>query len=345
MIIRDVAAATSREVTPEGFLHVRARIARSGLHDYRGDEIGAPAPFGPGDRVRVYRPPDEVFSPESMASFGSKPVTDGHPPAMVDATNWKRYAVGQSGPVVTREGDHLAADLMIGDAAGAERALAGAELSNGYFADFVFEPGTTPEGEAYDAVQRNIRGNHLALVDAGRCGASCRIGDAAVLDCSCEGSGEPRLADEADHLRQRIVSLEATHRQALEAKDGALAALAAKIPDAAALDALVAERAGVIETARRVLGPAFDPAGHAVGDIRRCVVAAVLGADGLRERGGIYVTAAFDTLRAARATANPLAHAVSIGLRDAAGTRDAALNARNHHLAGAWKGDLDQGAS
>ena len=247
MIIHDAAAATSREVTAEGFLRVRARIGRAGLHDYRADEIGNPPGFGPGDRVRVYRPPEEVFSPASMDSFRSKPVTDDHPPEMVDARNWRRYAVGHSGHEVVRDGDHLATELIISDAAGAARALAGAELSNGYHADFVFEPGVTPEGEAFDAIQRNIRGNHVALVRAGRCGASCRIGDEHPGPCSCGEAPGPAVDGDVEH------------RRALDAKDGIIAALTARIPDDTVLDGLVAERAEVIDAARTRSGTASRP--------------------------------------------------------------------------------------
>ena len=63
-------------------------------------------------------------------------VDDVPDPAIHEPTD----AIGQSGDAVTRAGDHLAADLLISDAAGAERALGGVELSNGYFADFDFTP-------------------------------------------------------------------------------------------------------------------------------------------------------------------------------------------------------------
>ena len=330
MLIRDVAAATSKEVTPEGFLRVRARIGRSGLHDYRAAELGRPQGFAPRDLVRVYRPPEEVFDAASMASFGAKPVTLDHPPGMVDASNWRRYAIGQSGHAVTREGDHLATDLLIADQGGIERALAGAELSNGYVADFIFEPGETPEGDPYDAVQRSIRGNHIALVDAGRCGASCRIGDADPCGCGTHA------AETEGDLRRQLAALEAAHAQALEAKDGALAALAAQLPDAATLDALVAERASVVEAARRALGPSFDPAGRSTADIRRLAVVQMLGPDRVRDRGDAYVTAAFDALASARPAGNPLAAQLAAGERSSVGSRDA-LDARNRHLTSAWR--------
>src|SRR5690606_2300087 len=39
--------------------------------------------------------------------------------------------------------------------------------------------GQTANGEAYDAVQKNIRANHVAIVQRGRAGSEVRIGDDA----------------------------------------------------------------------------------------------------------------------------------------------------------------------
>jgi len=55
------------------------------------------------------------------------------------------------------------------------------EVSCGYSFTLDMKAGTTPAGEAYDGVQRNIEHNHVAIVYAGRCGAGCAIGD-----CACQ---------------------------------------------------------------------------------------------------------------------------------------------------------------
>ena len=41
----------------------------------------------PAQLIRVLRRDEDVFKPESMASFSKKPVTDDHPPTMVDSEN------------------------------------------------------------------------------------------------------------------------------------------------------------------------------------------------------------------------------------------------------------------
>ncbi|MCW6510974.1 DUF2213 domain-containing protein [Lichenifustis flavocetrariae] len=344
MLIHDTATAAARTRTPEGFLRVRARIARTGIHLYRAGELGAPDSWDRDGTVRVYRPPDQVFDPDSLASFAAKPVTDDHPPVLVDAGNWKRYAVGQSGPEVTRDGEHVVTDLLITDAEAVRRAEAGAQLSNGYHADFDFTPGTTPDGEPYDAVQSNIRGNHIALVDAGRCGDSCRVGDAAVRDCGC--ADLTRVTIDGIAIETTAAGAEALERLKLsvEAKDGAIAALTAKVSDEAAIEARVAERAVVVDAARSVLGPGFLAAGKTTAEIRRGVVTHLLGRP-VEERSDVYVAAAFDTLMALRPPGqNPLARHLAAPVRDGAGSRETALRSRDHFLNHAWKGAPTHGA-
>jgi hypothetical protein len=93
-------------------------------------------------------------------------------------------------------------------------------------------------------------------------------------------------------------ALKADHAKAIEAKDGEIAALKAKIPDATALDALVAARAGVIASARKVLGDSFDVAGKSDADLRRAAVAKRLGDAAVTGKSDDYVLAAFETLTA-----------------------------------------------
>lgn len=340
MLVHDRATPLARRRTPEGFLEVRARIGRAGLHDYRAGEIGGPPGARPDAPVRVYRPPDEVFDPVSLASFAGKPVTQGHPASMVDSANWRAHAVGHSGQGVVRDGDHVAADLVVTDAAAVAVAEAGSELSNGYWADFDFTPGTTPEGEPYDALQRNIRGNHIALVDRGRCGPSCALpagggtADAAAPAVSDPPSGgEPAL-----HQLGGEAALVAQLRADIETRDGEIAALRARmVADAASLDRRAAERVAVVDLARGILGPDFDPAGLDLDEVRRTTVVRALGAEAVRGRGDAYVAAAFDTLAALHAARRP--DPLSERLAADPASPLAALQARNAALAGAWKPD------
>jgi hypothetical protein len=189
-------AISSRQLTAEGYLDVRARISRVGIQEYYAFELGDL--FSDRDSfsiVKVYRPADEVFRQAAMDSFAKKPVTVGHPWEGVTASNHKDVSVGFSGETMQRDGNFMSGSLRLTVADAVNRVQRGeGELSAGYTCDVTRESGTF-EGEAYDAVQRNIMGNHIALVDAGRCGPLCRVGDrapqmvldqASKKDCGCK---------------------------------------------------------------------------------------------------------------------------------------------------------------
>jgi len=193
-------------MTREGYLDVRARISRAGVYEYAAYEL---APLfddrEPLDLIRVYRSADEVFKSAAMQSFAKKPVTIGHPWTNVTAENVKDHQAGFSGDTIGREGDYLTCSLLIQSADAVNRILRGdGELSAGYECDLTREIGTH-EGVRFDAVQRNIIGNHIALVDAGRCGPLCRVGDRApsgakpqvasvAHDCACNGKPDMTTA-------------------------------------------------------------------------------------------------------------------------------------------------------
>jgi len=158
---------------PEGYLLcLNVPVARSGTQDYLPAELGLP---GKGPPVPVYRPEEEVFSPEAMASFEGMPVTDGHPPGGVDAGNIRSLQKGHAHNIRQgsgKEKDLLLADLIITDPKLADAVLKEGkrEISCGYTYELCRENGRY--------VQRKIRGNHVAVVDAGRAGSRVSIRDA-----------------------------------------------------------------------------------------------------------------------------------------------------------------------
>lgn len=162
--------------TADGYLTAKARAARTGIQDYLGTEVGR----ADMDVVRVYRPEDEVFNVKSMGTFKGKPVTMGHPGERVTADNHSKLAKGHIA-TVARDGEAVAVDLAITDAATVKAVEDGVarELSAGYVANLEFSPGVTDAGEVYDAIQRNIFVDHVAIVPAGRAGPDFRIGDGA----------------------------------------------------------------------------------------------------------------------------------------------------------------------
>ena len=162
----------------DGYMAVRAKSARVGVYDYLGREIDPEGKTFAADQiVKVYRPAEEVFAKDSLASFVAKPITDNHPTVAVDARNWRQHARGTVFGAV-EDGDYVSFDLAFMDASLIEAIDSGKrELSNGYSCDLRIEDGIAPDGTAYHAVQRNIRGNHCAVVDRGRAGSDCRVND------------------------------------------------------------------------------------------------------------------------------------------------------------------------
>ena len=157
----------------EGYLICRnVPVARVGVQEYLTGELGLP--FSP-HRVPVHRLPEEVFSPACIASFEGKPVTEDHPadPEGVTAENIHRLQKGHAQNIRRGEGPDsnlLLADLVITDPGVIRRVLAGKrEISCGYTYPLTQENGRW--------IQREIRGNHIAVVDHGRAGPRVAIRD------------------------------------------------------------------------------------------------------------------------------------------------------------------------
>jgi hypothetical protein len=171
-------AASQRTRTPENFLRAPAAIATAdNVQPYRARELGLTD--GDPDRiVRLFRPRAEVFSKDTLASFERTTLTVSHPANGVSAADWKLVAAGDVHEVKPA-GDQVTSVLLVRDAG----AIATVEkdgvvqLSCGYDFDLDLTSGTAPNGSAYDGVQRNIRGNHVAIVDAARGGPGLRIAD------------------------------------------------------------------------------------------------------------------------------------------------------------------------
>ena len=170
----DFCGSTSQfETTSQGFLKVKARLTRTGIFSYKQD----------GKTVRELRLDGEVFSSSALKSVSGAPVTDLHPSEhsgelFVNPENSKALTVGHAGDEAKKEGDYLSATLTITDqkAIDAIKSNTRKEISLGYTCDVENTPGDH-QGQRYDAIQRNIIVNHIALGPPGwgRAGPTCAI--------------------------------------------------------------------------------------------------------------------------------------------------------------------------
>lgn len=156
--------------TVQDAVRVPSRVSRTGVQNYTDSS---------GKVLREYRPPEEVFDPTSLKSFETAVVTVDHPPEMVSPANFRKYAIGHVIDPHPEAGKYVAADLVVHDADAIAAIDRGdlVECSVGYDCDLEMTSGTTPDGEAYDAIQRSISANHVALggKDWARCGPACSI--------------------------------------------------------------------------------------------------------------------------------------------------------------------------
>lgn len=172
---QESAVGSKQSMTPEGFLLCEdVPVARTGNLVYADGEV----PVDPDSTglIHISRDPQEVFADSAISSFNGKPVTNDHPPEKVLPQNWREYTVGvtlnpRRGDGVNFDNDYLYADLLIHDADAIRDVQDGKrEVSAGYDAEYEqLAPGL--------GRQTNIIGNHVALVDKGRCGPRCMIGD------------------------------------------------------------------------------------------------------------------------------------------------------------------------
>lgn len=164
--------------TPEGYLIcVDSVLARTGNQTYRKNELFVDSEDD--SEIEVGRSPEEVFAPETLASFENKPITIEHPDEDVNIENYKDYSVGFVRDV--KQGKFDGQDVILGTLVITDKdAIEGiengehVELSCGYDCDI--------EDGADGYQQRHIRGNHVALCEAGRAGIAKIVDSVEVND-------------------------------------------------------------------------------------------------------------------------------------------------------------------
>ena len=301
---------THREYTDEGFLKVPARVARTGIQEYLARELGLDG--DPNRIVRVYRAPEEVFSPASLSSYDACDITNDHPKGLVTALTYKGVAVGVVRGPGRQDGDFVGCDLFVKDQSAINDINAGkCEVSAGYTAVYDYEPGVTEDGEPFEYRQRDIKINHVAIVVRARAGANARVFDhnpggntMPVIITTDSGRSvdvaDPAnaqvVADSFDRLLKRANDAESKADKAQATADKAAEDLAEarKASSDEAINARVVLIGSTQAQARKIAGDSFTCDSLDVIEIKRAALAVKRPKMAWGDKSAGYVECAFD---------------------------------------------------
>lgn len=282
--------------TDAGALVAPVRFTRTGIFIYRNAD---------GSERKEFRPPQEVFNPESLSTLEGAPVTVGHP-GVVTSGNWAALSKGHVREA-KQDGDYVAGTVRV-DAVDAVAGLESgtlSEVSCGYRCEFDPTPGVY-KGEKYDGIQRNIRYNHLALLSGeGRAGPECRV----MLDGKDYDISAPTLENksmdpkELEKAIERAVQAEAKAKaaearaDALEGERDVLKSQVEKLEgerlDESDVAARVDARVELLTVAKTVIKD-LDPKGKSDAEIKKAVIAKVEPSLKLDGKSDEYVSAVYD---------------------------------------------------
>ena len=178
--------ASARRIDENGFLHVEGtNISKATVNPYYGREIPGADALGlsPDKIYKLLRDPKHLA--EGASTFNNLPVLDKHIPISAMDLNdpeIKKHVVGSTGTEAEFDAPYLKNSMVLHTASAIADVQKGnkAELSCAYRYDPVMTPGTF-EGEHYDGIMTNLRGNHLALVVEGRAGHDVKVMDSVLL--------------------------------------------------------------------------------------------------------------------------------------------------------------------
>lgn len=210
------ARASVREYDENGFLHVSvSHLSKAQVRPYYGREVPGWQRLGldPERVYNAYCPPEELGRPETVKSTNGIPIQLEHHEDFPDAPALLTR-VGQTGTDGAFRDPYLDNSLHFTVKKAIDRIEDGSmrELSLCYRYTPDFTPGTTPEGETYDFVMRDISANHVALVELGRAGRDVLVGDASLkgtpmneeLKTTAPGDNDPAVEEKEVALAETI---------------------------------------------------------------------------------------------------------------------------------------------
>jgi len=178
-----------REYDKDGRLKVaRTPISAAMVCEYLSEEIPGWQELGltPGKRYKLLRDPEELK--KAAETSNNIPLLDKHIP--IDAYNHAENAdnvAGGTGSEAEFKDDKLYNSLGIWPREAITDVETGGkrQLSAAYH----YRPDMIPgkyKGESYDGVMRDIKFNHVALVENGRCGPDVCVMDEALFEPESE---------------------------------------------------------------------------------------------------------------------------------------------------------------
>ena len=171
--------ASARSYDANGHLIVDSTvITKAAVNPYYGKEIPDYESLGldPEKIYNMLRDPAELE--KGMHTLGEKQLLIKHIFVSADEPQ-KESIAGTIGSNLEMVGDDVKGSLTVWDKEAINLIESGklAELSASYFYDPVMKSGTF-NGQPYDGIMTNIRGNHVALVERGRIGRDALVADA-----------------------------------------------------------------------------------------------------------------------------------------------------------------------
>lgn len=175
--------ASVRRYSDDGHLHVEITpISKAAVNPYLGSEIPGWEELGlKRDKVyQLLRDPEELKA--AASSFNNLPLLSEHVPVSAD-DHPSEIVIGSTGTNAVFKFPYLLNSLVIwkGDDISKIESGSKKEISSAYKYDVEMSPGVF-EGAEFDGRMKNLRGNHCAIVEAGRAGSDVAVGDSALVD-------------------------------------------------------------------------------------------------------------------------------------------------------------------
>ena len=180
---------TQTYFTDEGYLIDHPIVTTCGIFEYTNED---------GSTRKELRLSEEVFSEKSLASYKGKPVIITHDAGVIDKNNVGVENIGTILSKGYKDGDSVRAEIVIHET-DKMKECGLRELSLGYNLTLDETPGEW-NGEHYDAIQRNIEINHLALVGSARAGETARLN----IDEKIKNQGGNEMSEAKRHDGESI---------------------------------------------------------------------------------------------------------------------------------------------